>query len=716
MGNPLPRHRIAYVGGLRAIPVLLVVTFVATARGGTAPIAAPYVSPFVSSLPGRSFEETVVTQSAEPVNVTVARMPDNDVAFARASDWPGPHATLDPRYPVAFQAAFNYDGSMGNGFEHKIVIPPQRVGVYEIFLSSKERTAVQRLLVGTLGAIADFETSGSVILSIDTQTMRRRTDVSLTGYTNTEARVFRPGSDGLIHLPNTFWGTNLPNWPLGKLILTSSDGSILPMNYLGAVPSDPRIYLDTDRGAYRSGDRVHYELVTRQPMSSPEALALAGPSANFNQPVTLNARITTGTLMLPPDAGSGVYRLTLDRGLSAFSVADTRGSRNEILVRTVTPRVAIGEPVRFAVSVRTLRGGAAAGVRIAYAWHFLQYIRGPIPLAQALGMDPHLVRSETVTNGEGNATVTVPTPRDRATPVELVVYDPDTGAPIAVALARTDEPIPQSSGLSVSVSPSTITGAQNSFPVTARGRADGDALVRYGSPPNFQWRVVSFEHDVVRFELSPPSDEDSIPVSIMTASDSTSAPPVQLLIAKTGQPHHLRIVVGCYARDYRDGQPLRVCVRIRDWQNRPVSSNVTVTVTEATSADVAAAAGSGDAVYDRLYNPPAGIGIVYSSANTWQTNPPISYLYPETPRVPHFVGMAYALRRPGQYAPSGPELNLAPQTLYWLDQVSTEKNGELTLQLPWPVTASTGMYSIRVTAVGSQGEVGQALAFVRYHH
>jgi hypothetical protein len=331
-------------------------------------------------------------------------------------------------------------------------------------------------------------------------------------------------------------------------------------------------------------------------------------------------------------------------------------------------------------------------------------------------MEQHLMRSQIVTNGEGNATVTIPTPTDRATPVELIVYEPGTNALIAVAFAQTDAPVPQTSGSSVSVSPPTITSERGGVPVTARGPTNGDALVRYGSPPDFQWRVVSFEHDVAHFTLSPQSDEDLIPVSIMTAGDSESVPPVQLLVAINGQPHHLRIALGCYASSYRGGQPLRVCARIRDWRDRPVSSNVTVTVTEATSADVAAAAGSPDAVYDRLYDPPAGSGLLYSSVNTWQTNPPISYLYPETPRTPHFIGGVYALRRPGQYTPSGAELNLPPQTLYWLDQVSTEKSGELALELPWPLTARPGMYSIRATAVTSQGEVGQALAFVRYQH
>lgn len=682
----------------------------------TAPIHAPYVTPFVSSLPWRSFEETVITLSAEPIKVVVARVPDGEAADADASNPPRPYDTVNPQYPVLFQGAANYGRRAGGGFEHKIVIPPLRPGLYEIFLDSKERNALQRFAVGTLGAIVDFESDDSALLPIDTRTMRRRSDVSLTGYTNTQSQIFRPGSDGLIHLPNDFSGTNLPNWPLGKLILTSTDGSILPLRYLIAMDSGPRTYFDTDRTTYRGGDHVHYEFITRQPASNKEAsLSLSGPGANITQQIPINGRITTGTLALPLDVTSGVYRFVFDRGLSALSITDARTSKYEIDVRAATPHAAIGEPIKFVISARTLAGRPVPGLRIPYAWHFRPFIRGPIPLEQALPIDPELMRAETVTDADGNATITIRSPKDRATPVELIAYESGTGVLIATALAETFALVPQASGSTASFAPQIITTQQKSVSVTARGLANGDAILRYGSPPNFHWRVLTFQHNVATFSVSPPFDEDRIPVSIMTATDSEDAPPEQLLVAMAGEPHHLRIAVGCYQRDYEDGQSLHLCARIHDWRNRPARSNVTVTVTEATDADVAAANGSNDVLYSDLYAPPAEMGILYSSINTWKANPPTSYLYPETPRALN-AGAFFISSNAHQPQPSGPESTLQPQTLYWFDQVATDKNGVLTLQLPWPVVARPAMYAIRITAFTAHGEVGQAFAFVRYHH
>jgi hypothetical protein len=678
-------------------------------------VPAPYVSPLVSSFPGRSFEETVMTLSAEPVQVAVARIPDANVADADAPGPRGPYNGVNPQYPTVFRAGVDYDHRTGGGFEHRIEIPPQRPGLYEIVLASRERTALQQFAVGTLGAVADFESSDSALLPIDTRTMRRRSDVSLAGYTNTQRRVFRPGPDGLIHLSDDFTGTNLPNWPLGKLILTSSDGSILPLNYLQVVPPGDRTYFDTDRGAYREGDRVHYELITRRPARNKEAvLSLFGQGANVTESIVLNGRITTGGVTLPSDVASGVYRFGLDGGLTALSITDTRASKYEIDLRAATPRVAMGMLVKFLVSVRTLRGRPASGVRVPYAWHFSQYIRGPIPIAASLSMDRDLKRAETVTDADGDATITIQTPSDRAAPVELVADDPDTNVLMATALAQTFAPIPNAADSLVSVSPPVISMQGDSVSVNARGGADGDAILRYGSSPDFRWRVVSFERNVARLSISPPSDEDLVPVSIMTASDSESIPPEQLVVARPGEPHRLRVTLGCYQPDNDRGQSIHLCARIRNSRNRPARSNITVAISEATEADVAAAKGSSDAPYHDLYDSPVEMGRLYSSVKSWKATPPISYLYPEPPRARPRAFVYHFGSARESVTVAGPESRLPPQTPYWLDQVASDKNGVLVMQLPWSIAARSTLYVIRVTAVTSRGEVGQAFVFVRH--
>jgi hypothetical protein len=159
------------------------------------PSSPPDVPIALSSLPGDSLTETILTESLQSIEVTIVRVPGSDVIrvanrFVRT-------AKMDPSATVV--AHFVSSPSPSTPLEHSIEIPPLPVGFYLIELIGHDRTAITQLNVGTLGTIADRVPEHAVMLALDLRTFRHRSDVAMLEYAQAgRIQRFRPDTDGLL--------------------------------------------------------------------------------------------------------------------------------------------------------------------------------------------------------------------------------------------------------------------------------------------------------------------------------------------------------------------------------------------------------------------------------------------------------------------------------------------------------------------------------------
>ena len=222
-------------------------------------------------LPGRPLSETVVTKTPQSIEVTIALVAAADVADISR---PGGGGRLDPNAKVVlhFVSAPSVGGSP---LEHQINLPALPAGLYEVRLASPERTAVQNLSVGTIGAVMNRGNNGAVVLAIDARTLRMRRDVVVLDYGLAGVRRFFPSKDGLIHLPAPAAPQGVLCSPDDVVVVRASDGSAVSFSGTGCNLG-LATYFDTDRHMYRAGDLVHYRIFSRDATTNTYATVVGG--------------------------------------------------------------------------------------------------------------------------------------------------------------------------------------------------------------------------------------------------------------------------------------------------------------------------------------------------------------------------------------------------------------------------------------------------------
>ena len=376
-------------------------------------------------LPGRPLSETVVTKTPQSIEVTIALVAAADVADISR---PGGGGRLDPNAKVVlhFVSAPSVGGSP---LEHQINLPALPAGLYEVRLASPERTAVQNLSVGTIGAVMNRGNNGAVVLAIDARTLRMRRDVVVLDYGLAGVRRFFPSKDGLIHLPAPAAPQGVLCSPDDVVVVRASDGSAVSFSGTGCNLG-LATYFDTDRHMYRAGDLVHYRIFSRDATTNTYATVVGGNFWYTKASRTVN-HVTDGGFMLPLTANADYW------STGGFSVTNSAHSRYEIEAAALTPAVDAGEAARFVISATLSDGTPATRLRLHYAWHSTNYGANYTSLQERAygangGMKGDPNYGDVTTDAQGNAIVALPVERDG---LEMYVYDPDTNELVTSARA-----------------------------------------------------------------------------------------------------------------------------------------------------------------------------------------------------------------------------------------------------------------------------------------
>lgn len=386
------------------------------------------VDRLLSAFPGHALREIVVTKSPQTITITVARMTpmeyvaslsvrDEDVPLEeRRIVWSG---SSQPKWP--------------HPLEHRVVLPPLKAGLYQIRLDSPQRFAVQRLIVGTLGIVANRTFRGSVLMAFDLRTFRQRRDVRLLEYfEHGHRKLFGTGPDGFIRFPYPWMGHDRIDPQAGTLIAMASDGSIVPVSDGWSLSSFEPQYFETDRSVYRPRDPLYFRLIARYADTKEGSVWIANQTGQMSTMFgwfPYRDRVADGRVFLPVAAQSaGRY----DEG--NIFVADTSRSRFEIEAGPLTPRVRPGENARFIISILHADGTPAIAQRFRYAWH-PEWTGASFPLTMRMHDNPqdNLQYGDAVTDGNGDAVVSVPA--RSSGDVEIYAFDPDDGAVAASARA-----------------------------------------------------------------------------------------------------------------------------------------------------------------------------------------------------------------------------------------------------------------------------------------
>lgn len=379
-------------------------------------------------LPQQALSETVVTKTPQTIDVTVARVPADDALDISRwrPGWSG--EKLDPNAAIVLHFVSG-SPSAGSPLEHTIAIPGLSPGLYQIRLASSERTAVQDLNVSTLDAMINRGAKGAAVLALDARTLRARTDVTVLNYTADGVRKFVPANDGLVYLP--------PSWPQNRLcsgdrgvLVVDSDGSLVRFDG-GACPSQVGTvtFTDTDRHAYRPGDRVYYRVFSRDPSTQAFVTSTAGGSQHIELTHTAN-HVAYGSYVLSPTARADYSPR------AGFTVSDAAHSRYAIEAAALTPLVDMGGVARFVISVTMTNGAPASGLRVRYAWHTNSTPQGFSMEDHAFGVNgdskDDLAYGNVTLDALGDAVVTLNVKHDNT---EIYVFDPDTQQLVASARA-----------------------------------------------------------------------------------------------------------------------------------------------------------------------------------------------------------------------------------------------------------------------------------------
>ncbi len=132
-------------------------------------------------LPGHPLSETVLTKTPQSIAVTIALVPTADLVDINRRGW---GEGLDPNGTIILH--FVSAPGAGESLKHQITLPALPAGVYQVRLASAERTAIQNLSVGTIGAVMNRGMNGAVVLATDARTLRMRTDVFALDYAAAE--------------------------------------------------------------------------------------------------------------------------------------------------------------------------------------------------------------------------------------------------------------------------------------------------------------------------------------------------------------------------------------------------------------------------------------------------------------------------------------------------------------------------------------------------
>ena len=386
----------------------------------TLPMRREVVHHDLHALPGERLSETIVTKTPQSIDVTMVRVSVRDAAMlarpyqGATSEALAPDATLIEH----FISKPPTDGQ--SPLKHRIELDPLPAGLYQIRLTSPERTAFQDLNVGTIGVMINRGIKGNVLMAIDVRSLRRRSDVAVLEFTDSGVHRYSPSADGVLRLPSHFLPLSSARSGYRGIIVAASDNSVVA---LPAVSEETEVglamYFDTDRKFYRPGDRIKYRFFSRDPESSTFA-GVVGGSFWYDPPILTIQHVTTGSFALPADAAPGFWRN------GGFSIASMR-SRYELEAATLTPVVSPGGTARFVLSGTLLDGSPAAGVSVRYGWHGTHEPEF-VPLQDRAygtnGSSPGDLTYESVTlDSQGNALLEAPAD---SLDVELYVFDPDT--------------------------------------------------------------------------------------------------------------------------------------------------------------------------------------------------------------------------------------------------------------------------------------------------
>jgi hypothetical protein len=375
-------------------------------------------------LPGRPLSETVLTKTPQSIEVTIALVPIANTAYVSS---PRAGEGLDPNAKVVLHFV-SAPSVRGSPLEHQINLPALPAGLYQIRLASPERTAVQNLTVGTIGAVMNRGNNGAVVLAIDARTLRMRRDVVVLDYGVGGVRRFFPSKDGLIHVPAPAAPQGVLCSPEDAVVVRASDGSLVSFSGTGCSLG-LATYFDTDRHMYRAGDRVYYRIFSRDATTNTYATVVGGNFWYTKASRTVN-HVTDGGFMLPLTANADYW------STGGFYVANSAHSRYEIEAAALTPVVDAGEAARFVISATLADGTPATGLRLHYAWHSTNYGANYTSLQERAGAnggtrgDP--AYGDVTTDAQGNAIVAMPVEHDS---LEMYVYDPDTNELVTSARA-----------------------------------------------------------------------------------------------------------------------------------------------------------------------------------------------------------------------------------------------------------------------------------------
>ena len=661
-------------------------------------------------LPGHPLPETVLTKTPQSIEVTISLVPTADVADISRPTGSG----LDPNAKVVLHFV-SAPGARGSPLEHQITLPPLAAGLYQVRLTSPERTAIQNLSVGTLSAVMNRGNNGAVILAIDGRTLHMRQDVVASEYGPEGVRRFVPSKDGLIHLAVPAVPQGVPCSSEDVVVVHASDGSVASFSGAGCY-AGLATYLDTDRHMYRPGDRVYYRTFSRDATTDTYASVPAGKSSR-----TVN-HVTEGSFMLPLTANAGSWS-------EGFYVANSAHSRYEIEAAALTPVVDAGEAARFVISATLSDGTPAAGLRLHYAWHATNYGVNHTSLEEraygANGGDTKgdLASGDVTTDAQGNAIVAMPVEHDN---LEMYAYDPDTNelvtsarAIVAAANSGVAAPwttvrvkrMPEWSYSTVILSADTPrVRPGTSAGITATSASDGDALVSYGSDYDIHSQSARVENGVAHILMQAPPELDDFEIGVVQATRGGEARGTAR-IAVAPKTHLLAVQLGCQWRK------TYFCVKVSNWRGKGANARLFVDVTAATRASIVnEMTRSGDA-YEALYSAQrldnsltASLSPIFGAAGNFGA-PGTSYLYPPL-RPPE-------LRRPPNQsyttAPANPTPGtlkpLEPQTALWLNDVPTDPTGYAKISLT-PKLKTDRYYLVHVIALGNHGEIGEAYTWI----
>ncbi len=152
-------------------------------------------------LPGQQLSETVLTETPEAIDVTVARIPLDIAPSVKRQNPGGPGESFVAGASVVAHFVSVQDASGGKPLEHRVAIPLLAAGLYQVRLAVPQRVAIQYLSVSTMSAMFHSDGAETVVMAFDLRTMRRRTDVGAVVVTPRGLRRFKPSGDGLIHVP-----------------------------------------------------------------------------------------------------------------------------------------------------------------------------------------------------------------------------------------------------------------------------------------------------------------------------------------------------------------------------------------------------------------------------------------------------------------------------------------------------------------------------------